>query len=157
MPFASDISGRVRKATRLTLNEMGRDWVKLLRWTVNEPYPPPSEPGDHPHRRSKTLQRSFKYKVAPKATSVEDLNVFIDEAVFEKYAPNGYNYSLDLEYGRASTNLEPRPYWRPVRKQLSPKLQTWFERLFAKHMGELTDAAGQFDSSDAAADFPAQS
>ena len=153
MAFANDASGRVRKAARLALNEMGREWVKLLRWTIDEPYPPASEPGDPPHRRTRTLQRSMKYKVKPHASNAHDLMIFANPETFAKYAPNGYDYSYDLEHGRA--NLEPRPYFRVVRKQLQPHLQPWFARLFAQYLARMEDA-NPFDSSDNAADFPAE-
>jgi hypothetical protein len=160
MGWADDLTGQVRRATRLGLNSCGRQWVGFLRWKVGTwvRYAPGfglirSDPGEPPFREFSFLWKSFKYKVDPKATTTADLHVFIDPEVFLS-SPSGYDYSMDLEYGRPSTNLDARPYWNPTKKEIEPHLQDWFLREFAEQMARAGDAA-PFEASEGAADFPA--
>lgn len=61
------ISRKIRHAIADGFEGLGALLVRRLRAKLNTPYPPASDPGEYPHRRSGTLRRSVYYRVDRRA------------------------------------------------------------------------------------------
>jgi hypothetical protein len=123
MSWAKDASGRARRACRLALNEIGRRGVADIRDSINVRVQYVghlvirSDPGEPPRREFGDLYRSIHYRVAPKAETVEALEIYTDR----------YPVAVYLEFG--TTFMEPRPFFEPQRKKMRG-VKRLFEQLF---------------------------
>jgi hypothetical protein len=114
MPAKRDGAAKAKKilheAIREALTEIGRDYVDTLRDLVNVRVVYiggtviRSDPGEPPRREWGDLWRSFGFKVASRATTLEALTIFSTSMV-----------SFALEYG--TDRIEPRPHWEPAAEQ----------------------------------------
>lgn len=157
MPFADSFSGRIRKATRLALNEVGRRGVAHIRslidvrvqyvgsWVIR------SDPGEPPRREHRDLQKSITYKVEAKATTLEDMMIYVDDS---RRSDGKEGVAFFLEYG--TFHVEPRPFWEVSREVINRFAYETFQERFLTNLVRLNaDASMEFDSSDAAQPFPA--
>lgn len=110
-------TNKVKKRIEFNLRTVGRFLVSELRSQVSIPFPPKSEVGSSPHRRSGALRNSFEFDVKRSLFSVT-LRVFTNII-----------YALRLEFGFVGTdrlgrniNQGPRPYWRVVMAQNRQKI-----------------------------------
>lgn len=94
----------VRAAVADAMERWADRTVRDIRRSINIPWPPPSSPGEPPHKRTGNLRDNIGYHINRK-TLVVKIGV-TDLAV----------YGIYLEYGAPRSNLEPRPFlWRAFR------------------------------------------
>lgn len=102
-------TAKIRSAVAYGLEVLGDRIYKRLRQTLNTPYPPASQPGDPPHRRTGRLRNATYYRVN-KAKS--ELHVGFDA--------RKARYWRFLEGG--TKKMDPRPSLKPVLDALYPQM-----------------------------------
>jgi len=104
--LAEVIPGGVMKA----LDEVGEQTVARIVEMVDTPYPPASDPGSAPHRRTGTLQRGYDWEVVKGSRNESHLNLTNEDAEYWEY----------LEFG--TRNMAPRPHVRPAMRSARDSL-----------------------------------
>lgn len=106
-----------------TANEVAQEMEDDVKRRISEPYPPASDPGEPPHRRSGRL--------AEDAGSV----VVVDEGSKTVTV----NCGTDVFYGEyleeGTDRMEPRPVWRQLQEDWEPKLRDRLRENIAKRFG----------------------
>jgi hypothetical protein len=140
--FAEKASAKVRQAVRQALSEIGRRGVGFLKdetgvrvqWVPRFGYVR-SDPGEPPRRQYPDMRgdrvelwSSFKYRVEPRATSVEDLSIY----TFDPKAPI-------LEGG--SMYMEARPFMEPLRQSMG-NVVPLFKSLVSENLTRMAPSIG---------------
>lgn len=90
----NDLPQAIHAAAIKALEAYGDVLVDEVRESISEPYPPPSSPGDPPHRRSGELVRSISKTV--------------DETTGQVEVGSNLAYAAYLQHG--TDRLEARPF-----------------------------------------------
>lgn len=116
-PFVNQIEGRVHAMIDEATVHMHRD----ARRSISEPSPPPSAPGQPPHKLTGNLRRWLKFTVTK-----ED-GAWVGRIGYEEGSPAPY--AVDLERGKMSRKLAPRPFLRPALDRAKARVEGRLRRL----------------------------
>lgn len=100
---------------------------RAIRRTINIPFPPASQPGEPPHRRTGNLRRNVEWWQNRKTLTVQ-VGVTVD-------AP----YGLFLEFG--TRKMAARPFIRPIMEDMQSTIKNTMNRAaaiaFNKHAAKV--------------------
>lgn len=113
------IEWRVRNAVADALDDLGRRLVWRVRRALNIPYPPASDPGNPPHRRTGLLRDSI-FTTVNRHQLV--LHLRVDEETF---------YWKFLEYG--TIKMAPRPFLGVTLDAMQTTMSTEIRRLIKRY------------------------
>jgi HK97 gp10 family phage protein len=100
--YKSKIKGvpwAVRRAVADGMEQAARSLVRVMRANLNTPYPPASEPGEFPHKRTGNLRDNVDYWIDRKTLKLR-IGPTVDAV-----------YGLYLEYG--TSRMAARPWIAP--------------------------------------------
>jgi HK97 gp10 family phage protein len=104
------IVSKNRRARAQALRETAKDMTAMFNKKLSKPYPPASQPGQAPHRRTGRLQQTTKA-------------VYRDGAIVIRTT----QYGIYLDGG--TSKMEPRPF---IRKNIHEQRRTWERRIRTK-------------------------
>lgn len=103
------IVGTTRDAAMRGLVKAAQFLVRDIRKALNTPFPPASEEGEYPHKRTGNLRKEIDYWEDTSGMAVE-VGASVDA-----------QYWSDLEYG--TKNMGPRPFVRPRADAMKSELE----------------------------------
>lgn len=118
---------RVRQALVGALNDIGERAVEELRESISTPYPPASEPGERPHRRSGALAGGVTHSVQVES---EGLELIIE------VAREGGNPSIPAFLEHGTSRMRARPYALPSFERWKEEMNNQFPELVKSYYGE---------------------
>lgn len=114
------VMAQIDKALEPGLVRCTRYMVNYAKVLVSEPYPPSSDPGHPPHKRSGRLQAGIR---------AEKLSIKKRLVVSEAYRKQ-FSYAWALTRGTPFAGMRPRPYMEPTIMDTLPALPSYFKDLF---------------------------
>ncbi len=104
-----DLYKTIEQQTIRIINKKSEDMLNEIKSSINIPYPPPSQPGEPPHKRTGDLQSSFRINKRDSGTEIVR-EIITDEMKLANW----------LEYG--TERMEPRPFILPINNRLEEDL-----------------------------------
>ena len=126
-----DFLDRLTRKLAAAHQVVGDKVAEELQASVSEPFPPASEPGEPPHRRSGDLERGIGHEL------VVDQNVTSEiKSTSEHSAPVefGSSHEVPLKDGGTKTVVvAPRPFMRP---SMAKESQEWVGKIAEQMRGK---------------------